>query len=640
MRKFAVALALGTALATTPTLAFTHHESSEATEAELPRYSAQAFFDTTSFQLASSGGMAFSPDGSHVMIGSDQTGIFNAYALPIAGGAPVALTASTVDSISPVSMFAEGDRLLFSRDNGGDELDHIFVREADGTERDLTPGENVKARFVGWSVDKSTFYISTNERDPGSFDLYAYDAADYSRELIFENDGYGISAFSPDGRYVALNKPRTADDGDIYLADLIAGGEPKLITPHDGNIAYGGYTFTPDSRALIYATNEAGEFSQAWRHDIATGEKTPLIQPDWDVSYVAYSPSGRYRVHSVNEDAVGVLHILDTQSGEEVELTGVPEGQAGQVRFNADESMIAFSVQSDVSPTDIYVADLATGASRRLTTALNPDIDGDQLVDGEVVRFASYDGLEIPGVLYRPREANAENPVPAIVFVHGGPGGQSTKGYRAHVQHLVNNGYAVYAINNRGSSGYGKTFFSMDNKKHGDVDLRDVTASAEWLKGLDWIADDRIAIMGGSYGGYITAAALAFHPQVFDAGINIFGVTNWVRTLESIPPWWESFKESLFDEMGDPATDGERHRAISPLFHAGNIVKPLLVVQGANDPRVLQVESDELVEAVRANGVPVEYVLFPDEGHGFSKKVNRIAASEAYLKFLDEHIGR
>jgi dipeptidyl aminopeptidase/acylaminoacyl peptidase len=206
------------------------------------------------------------------------------------------------------------------------------------------------------------------------------------------------------------------------------------------------------------------------------------------------------------------------------------------------------------------------------------------------------------------------------------------------VQHLVNHGYAVLGANNRGSSGYGKTFFHMDDKKHGDVDLKDIVWGRKYLETLDWVDKDNIAIMGGSYGGYMVAAALAFEPEAFDAGINIFGVTNWVRTLTSIPPWWEAFKEALYDEMGDPATDGDRHRAISPLFHADKIRKPLLVVQGANDPRVLQVESDELVAAVRKNGVPVEYLLFPDEGHGFLKRENRINASEAYVKFLNKHL--
>jgi dipeptidyl aminopeptidase/acylaminoacyl peptidase len=260
------------------------------------------------------------------------------------------------------------------------------------------------------------------------------------------------------------------------------------------------------------------------------------------------------------------------------------------------------------------------------------------LVAGEVVRYKSFDDLEIPGILYKPHGASADNPVPALVWVHGGPGGQSRTGYSATRQHLINHGYAILAANNRGSSGYGKTFFHMDDKRHGEEDLQDIVYGRKYLESLDWVDAERIGVIGGSYGGYMVAAALAFEPEAFDVGINIFGVTNWVRTLKSIPPWWEAFKEALYDEMGDPATDEERHRRISPLFHAENIVKPLLVVQGANDPRVLQVESDELVAAVEANEVPVDYVIFPDEGHGFRKRDNRITASEAYVRFLDKYL--
>jgi dipeptidyl aminopeptidase/acylaminoacyl peptidase len=389
---------------------------------------------------------------------------------------------------------------------------------------------------------------------------------------------------------------------------------------------------------LVYATNEHGEWNQAWTYDLASGRRERLVAADWDVMNVSYSPSGRYRIHALNADASSQVTITD-RDGREIRLRGIPAGDLGGIRFNRDETRIAFTVASDTSPSDIFVADLATGAARRLTTALSPRIDERQLVEGRVVRFASYDGLQVPGILYRPREASAGNPVPAIVLVHGGPGGQSRRGYSAMIQHLVNNGYAVYAINNRGSSGYGKTFYHMDDRRHGDVDLRDVVASRDFLANMDWVSD-RVAVMGGSYGGYMTAAALAFHPETFDAGINIFGVTNWVRTLESIPAWWGANRVALYDEMGDPANDATRHRAISPLFHANRIRRPMLVVQGANDPRVLQVESDELVAAARGNNVPVEYLLFPDEGHGFLRKENRIRASEAYLTFLNQHLRR
>jgi dipeptidyl aminopeptidase/acylaminoacyl peptidase len=202
----------------------------------------------------------------------------------------------------------------------------------------------------------------------------------------------------------------------------------------------------------------------------------------------------------------------------------------------------------------------------------------------------------------------------------------------------VNNGYAIFAVNNRGSSGYGKTFFHLDDRKHGEADLGDCVSARDYLAGLDWIDGERIGILGGSYGGYLVAAALAFEPEVFDVGVDIFGVTNCVRTMKSIPPWWAAQRDALVAEMGDPEVDEQRLRRISPLFHADRIVRPLLVVQGANDPRVLQVESDELVAAVKANGVSVDYVVFPDEGHGFTKKANQIAASEAFVTFLDRHL--
>ena len=414
--------------------------------------------------------------------------------------------------------------------------------------------------------------------------------------------------------------------------------EPRLITEHTGNISHEVHEFTPDGSALLYGTDEHGEFTQAWRYDLATGAKNAVIEAEWDVMFITYSPSGRYQVSAVNADGSTDVSIVDTRSNNPIRLTGVPAGDLGGVRFNRDETRIAFTVASDTSPADVFTAPLNTGVATRLTHALSSEIDENVLVEATVVRYPSFDQREIPGILYRPRGSSDTNRVPALVYVHGGPGGQSRRGYSASIQHLVNHGYAVFAANNRGSSGYGKTFFHLDDRHHGEVDLQDIVHARRYLETLEWVDNDRIGIMGGSYGGYMVAAALAFEPEAFDVGIDIFGVTNWERTLNSIPPWWASFREALYDEMGDPATDAERHRRISPLFHAANIRKPLLVIQGANDPRVLQVESDELVAAVRANNVPVEYVVFPDEGHGFLRKENRVTAQNAYLSFLDQHL--
>ncbi|MDJ0653505.1 MAG: alpha/beta fold hydrolase [Xanthomonadales bacterium] len=606
---------------------------------EIPRYSAEAFFETTSFAMADGSGHAFSPDGASILVSSDATGVFNAYALPVRGGEPVQLTSSDDNAIFGVSYFPADQRILYTFDVGGNELNHVYVRETDGSSRDLTPGDDLKAAFLGWSGDGQHFYLTSTERDPSSFDVYRYSAEDYSRNLVFENPGFQVADISSDGRWLALQKPRNSADSDIYVVDLSSPDpEPRLITRHEGNIAHGVYEVAPDNRTLIYSTNEFGEFSQAWSHDLETDEKALLLEADWDVSYVANSPSGRYRVSGINADARTEVTIVDNQTGKALGLPDLPTGDLRNLRFSSDEGLLALLVNADDSPSNVHLVDLAGSTAAQLTRALNPAIEQAHLVRSEVVRYRSFDGLEIPSILYKPHGASAENPVPALVFVHGGPGGQTRTGYRAMFQHLVNHGYAILGANNRGSSGYGKTFFHMDDKRHGEEDLQDIVYGRKYLESLDWVDSNRIGIIGGSYGGYMVAAALAFEPEVFDVGINIFGVTNWVRTLESIPPWWEAFKEALYDEMGDPATDAERHRRISPLFHADNIVKPLLVIQGANDPRVLQVESDELVAAVQANEVPVEYVVFPDEGHGFRKKSNRIAASEAYLNFLNAYL--
>ena len=277
-------------------------EAVETATTALPEYDAAAFFDTVSLGNTSPSGFAFSPDGSKVLISSDETGIYNAYTINIETGEQIALTDSTVDSVYVDSFFPNDERILYNADNGGDELNHVFVRELDGTVTDLTPTENTKAGFMGWSDDGSTFYVITNERDPRFFDVYAYSAEDYSREMILENnDGYSPADVSSDGAYIALGRERTAADADVFLYE-VGTGEMTLVTEHDGNVSHDVYGFTPDNLGLVYATNEFGEFNQAWEYNIPSGEKTELISADWDVSYVSFSPSGDYRVHGVNAE--------------------------------------------------------------------------------------------------------------------------------------------------------------------------------------------------------------------------------------------------------------------------------------------------------------------------------------------------
>lgn len=594
-------------------------------------YSAEDFYKTTSIS-----GSSINHDGTAVLMSSDASGIFNAYRQPLNGSATTPLTNSTVDSTFAISWFPDDDRILYFADEGGNENDHIYVREMDGTTRDLTPGDDVKASFMRWHEDDQQFYIISNERDARYYDVYKYQVSDYSREMVFENNAYSPQDISPDGKYLSLRLEHSNADSDIYLADLETGGEPVLVTEHEGAVDHGSFVFTTDSSALLYATNEYGEYIQAWSYDIASGDRTEYFTADWDVMFVYFSDDGKYRVTGINEDASTRVTITDTSSGAEVMLPDLPGGDLRGVNFSDDGSNMVFYINSDTSPSNLYVYEIGSNTATRLTDAGNPAIDENELVASEVVRFTSYDGLEIPGLLYKPRQATTEK-VPAIVYVHGGPGGQSRKGYNPTVQHLVNHGYAVMRINNRGSSGYGKTFFHMDDKKHGDVDLKDVVWNKYYFQSLDWVDPDKIGVMGGSYGGYMVMAAMAFTDE-FKVGVNIFGVTNWVRTLKSIPAHWEASRKSLYDELGDPELEEQRLHDISPVFFGHQVKSPVLVVQGSNDPRVLQVESDDMVAAIREGGTYVDYLIFDDEGHGFTKRDNRIEASNKYLEFLDNYL--
>jgi len=605
-----------------------------AKKVAVKQYSAEDFFKTTSVF-----GSSINHDGTAALVSSDQSGVFNAYKYPLDGSAPTQLTDSTTDTNYGVSWFPTDERILYTADQGGNELNHLFVREIDGSVKDLTPGENLKAMFAGWLEDNSGFFVATNERDPKAFDVYRYSAKDYQREVAFlNNENLSLGEVSPNGRWLTLTKNVSNSDSDIYLVDLASKDKTALlITEHLGNVSHETYTFTPDSSKLIYATNEFGEFNQAWSMNLADKTKSVFYQANWDVSFIYFSDDGQYRVAGINEDGQTRIDITEMSSANSIALPELPQGDLRGVNFSSDGKQMVFYINSDTSPSNLFSYQIGSASAKRLTNTLNSDMDESHLVTSEVKRFKSFDQLEVPGILYRPKMATTETKVPALVWVHGGPGGQSRKGYRAAIQHLVNQGYAIFAVNNRGSSGYGKTFFHLDDKKHGEDDLQDIVYGKKYLQTLSWVDGDKIGIIGGSYGGYMTMAGMAFTDE-FNVGINIFGVTNWQRTLKSIPPWWEAFKKSLYDEMGDPETDADRHYAISPLFHADKIKNPVLIVQGANDPRVLQVESDEMVEAIRKNGVEVEYVLFPDEGHGFRKKANRITASNAYVEFLNKHL--
>jgi dipeptidyl aminopeptidase/acylaminoacyl peptidase len=605
-----------------------------AAQKPVKEYTIEQFMNTTRL-----GGSSFSADEKMILFHSNQTGIFNVYTIPTSGLALAQLTTSTKESTFSVSYFPTDARFLYTYDRGGNENSHLYLRELDGTERDLTPGEKTKANFAGWSQDRKSFFFTTNERDARFFDLYEMPIDTLKATMIYKDEtGLEFSDISSDKKFITFQKNGGSPaDSDVFLYN-VATKEMKNITQHTGDVANNPQTFDVDSKYLYYLTDAGSEYAYVARYDLNTGKSETVEKAPWDISYTYFSRNGKYRVTAINEDARTKIKIYDQATGKTVPLPQLPNGVITGLTISPSEKLMAFYVNGDRSPSSLYVYNFETKKVMKVLESLNPEINADDLVESQVIRYKSFDGMEIPSILYKPKNVSAQHKVPALLLIHGGPGGQTRVGYNPLTQYLVNHGYVVLGVNNRGSSGYGKTFFTADDGKHGREPLWDCVEAKKYLATLGYVDEKKIGIAGGSYGGYMVLAALAFKPDEFAIGVDLFGVSNWVRTLQSIPPYWESFRKSLYKEIGNPETDLENLRAVSPLFHADKIVKPLIVLQGTNDPRVIKPESDEIVENIKKRNGVVVYVLFDNEGHGFTKKANEIRAYKAILDFCDRYL--
>ena len=583
------------------------------------------------------GGGSFSYDETKLLVSSDESEIFNVYEINIASGEKKQITFSEHESFFAIDYLPGTNQILYSADKGGNELNHIYLINKDSTTTDLTPGKNEKANFSGWSKDKKSMYYTSNKRNPQFFDFYKMNIESWESKMLYQNDnGINISDMSEDETWFAFSQTITTSENKLFLTNR---NNNSTIELSERPGSYSASGFSKDNKHFFYITDVDKEFSYLVKYDIKTKEKEILFETKWDVMYSYLSENERYRVIAVNEDGKNTLIVKDLANNSDIYFPKIDDGDIKAVSFSKSEEKMRLTIGTSKSPNDLYVYNITNNKLKRLTKSLNPEINPDDLVTAEVVRYSSFDGLEIPAIYYKPLSANKRDKVPALIWVHGGPGGQSRTGYSPLIQYLVNHGYAILAVNNRGSSGYGKTFFKMDDLNHGDKDLKDCIWGKKWLQTQDYIDGEKIGIMGGSYGGYMTMAAMTFTPDEFNVGVNIFGVTNWLRTLQSIPPYWESFRNALYQEMGDPNTaDSVRLYNISPVFHAHKVKNPVMVLQGANDPRVLKIESDDIVAGIEKNGIHVEYVVFDDEGHGFRKKENKIEGYGKILIFLEKYL--
>ena len=553
-------------------------------------YGIEEFFDNVSI----SGGY-FSTDEEKIIFSSNQSGIFNVYEANIQTGKINQLTASNKESFFVRAYVPNSNDFIYSADNEGNEINHLFLKKEDDTVIDLTPNENEKSMFYKWSNDNQFLYYLTNKRDSRYFDLYKMKIGQWNPEIIYKNeDNFSLSDISNDEKYLLLSKSITTSENKFYLFDINQNKRIEIsILP--GSFSSAG--FSNDNKSFLYITDINNEFSYLNKYDIESMESSVIYETEWDVMYSYLSKNEKYRIIGVNEDGKNSVKVIEVDSNLPIKFPSFNNKDISSVSFSESEKKIRLTVGSSKMPNDLFVYDIEAETLKKITNSLNPKIDSKSLVSAQVIRYKSFDGLEIPAIYYKPLSASKNNKVPALVWVHGGPGGQSRMGFNSLIQYLTNNGYAILAVNNRGSSGYGKSFYKMDDKNHGEKDLQDCVWGKKWLQKQEYIDENKIGIIGGSYGGYMTMAAMTFTPDEFMVGVNIFGVTNWIRTLKSIPTFWEASRKALYDELGDPYTsDSIRLKKISPLFHADKVINPVMVLQGANDPRVLQIESDEIVE--------------------------------------------
>ncbi len=570
-----------------------------------------------------------SPDGARVAFLSDITGVPQVWSVPTAGGWPDQLTFHT-ERVATVKYAPDGRHILYGMDTGGNERQGFYVMTPDGgTTRPVETDPAVIHAWGAWSPDGAQIAYASNARNQRDFDVYVRPLDGVAR-IVYQSDGTTeVRAWSADGRSLLLSRVRTYLDTDLLLLDL-ASGATRLLTEHTGEAAHASARFAGADRVLLVA-NRGREFAAPAGLDLATGEMRYLADLEWGAEELTATKDGRVVAYTVNED--GYSRLVLAVEGREVPVAGLPGGVIAGLDLSADGSLLVLAHYGATRNGNIWGVETATGAVRQITFASRAGIEDEALTEPRVVHFTSFDGLEIPALLYTPPGASL--PAPTVLSVHGGPEGQARPLFNPTIQYLTNRGFAVLETNVRGSTGYGTTYTHLDDIRKRMDSVADLDAAAQWLIDSGTAPADRIAVMGGSYGGFMVLAALTTYPERWRAAIELFGIANFVSFLEQTGPWRRHLREA---EYGSLANDRNFLVSISPLHVADRIVAPLLVFHGASDPRVPIGESEQIVETLQRLGRTVEYVRYEHEGHGFVRLPNRIHCAEATAAFLERHL--
>jgi dipeptidyl aminopeptidase/acylaminoacyl peptidase len=594
-------------------------------------------------------GASLGPDGEVGFL-MDTTGVAQVWELTEPGAWPEQRTFDD-EPVSFVSYSPTRSELVYGMDDGGDERLQLHRLDSDGAVTDLTAMPDAKHRWGGWSHDGDQFAFASNRRDESVFDIYVQerDVTGAGAELVFEGDGWlTVGGWSPGDDRLLLTEAHSSFDQDCYVLDIDS-GERTHLTPHDGSVRYHSPQWSPDGDALYLVTDGNSDTLELVRMDADTGE-TELVRDGgrWNIDGVAVDDDTGLLAYSRNVDGYTEL-TLGELSGpttiSEFERPDLPGDVAGGVSFGPDGDRLAVSTSGRDVNTNVSVADVgrlrtasdtetATDALDRLTHASTAGIPPETFVEPELVHYETFDDREIPAFFSVPETAS-KGDTPVIIDIHGGPESQRRPSFAGLTQYFLSRGYAVLEPNVRGSTGYGKAYTHLDDVEKRMDSVKDIASALDWLESHQVVHPDRIVAKGGSYGGFMVLAALTEYPDRWAAGVDSVGIANFVTFLENTGEWRRELREV---EYGSLAENREFLESISPISNIERIEAPLFVLHGANDPRVPVGEAEQIAENAREQGVPVERLIFEDEGHGISKLENRIEAYTRVVDFLDEHV--
>ncbi|HEU0039135.1 MAG TPA: S9 family peptidase [Verrucomicrobiae bacterium] len=536
----------------------------------------------------------------------------------------------------------EGAFVVFSQDTGGGEFYQLYRYDlTDGRISLLTDGKS-RNTDPHWSNSGEWLAYSSTRRTGRDTDLYLMNPRQPEGDrLLLKVQGGGWRAldWSPDDEQLLLGEYISINESRVHLLNR-ASGEVQLLTPAGGEkVAWSGALFAKDGKSIFVVTDKDSEFERMCRLDLRTRKLTPLGRPtQGDVENYSLSKDRNRLALVSNEEGVSVLRLLDARTGKELDAPNLPSGVIGGLKWHANNRDLAFTLSSARSPSDVYVLDAGNGKTERWTESETGGLNPERFVEPELIRIKSFDGLAISGFLYRPDSKKFPGPRPVLVQIHGGPEGQSRPTFQARNNYYVNElGVAVLLPNVRGSAGCGKTFLTLDNGFKREDTVRDIGAFLDWI-GRDGRLDaQRMAVIGGSYGGYMSLACMTHFSDRLRCGVDIVGISNFLTFMKNTADYRRDLRRVEYGDERDPAM-AEFLGNISPANHAGKITKPLFVVQGLNDPRVPATQSQQMVKAIRDHGGTVWFLMAKDEGHGFQKKRNVDVMFEGTVLFLKENL--